>query len=57
MNNPGAPAIGLAKSVWCSVCHAAPDECCKDGAGNYRPPHVERGRDARWVKMGMKGDF
>ncbi len=47
----GMPAIGNAKDVDCPVCFARHGEHCQDQGGRYRPPHVERGRTARWVSM------
>lgn len=49
--NTGIASIGFAKDVNCPVCFVLATHGCVDSKGNYRAPHVERGRTARWVSM------
>lgn len=49
-------AIGKAKDVTCPVCLAECGERCWDAPTSLQegPYHVERGRMARWVEMGVQ---
>jgi len=55
MNNHGAPPVGKALAIACPRCFASPGEKCRDGRETC-PPHVERGRMARWAQMGLNAE-
>jgi hypothetical protein len=53
-SNPGMPAVGVALEVDCPVCQVPAGAKCAVSNGErivLRPPHVERGRNARWSSM------
>ncbi len=49
----GASAIGRAIEVSCPRCESIPQEKCREEGKPVSAPHVERGRLARWVAMGI----
>ncbi len=49
--NKGTDAIGKALSIDCPRCSVAAGEKCRNPEGATCPPHVERGRTARWLQM------
>lgn len=53
MGQQGSAAVGRALDVTCPTCSAPSDVRCFDEQGQPIPPHVERGRMARWTKMGV----
>lgn len=48
----GAAAVGKALDVDCPRCGASANNHCTE-KNEKTPPHVERGRSARWVRMGI----
>lgn len=45
-----ASAVGKALEAKCPRCNAGIGEMCVE-SGQKAPPHVDRGRMARWMKM------
>jgi hypothetical protein len=44
-----------AVEIDCPVCKVDAEKNCVDEQGNYRAPHVERGRARRWAQVNDVG--
>lgn len=52
--NTGSLPVGVAKNVACPVCFQPAGKPCLYQGGAF---HLERGRAARWLEMGMAEDM